>query len=452
MTQSLGVTPKGVAIEQPDNDQIQRRACARAPTKAPRLMLEARDPARENQNELTLVVSLTAKLGLRCPSSARRTPCGYDCRSMESTGRDTGGPDRERLAADIKRWGRELGFARVGITGTRLEEDEARLLAWLDDGRHGEMRYMRRHGIRRSRPGALRPGTLSVISARMDYWPEPSAAADAVLGDSTKGYVSRYALGRDYHKVLRRRLKALAQRIQGAVGEFGYRAFVDSAPVLEKALARNAGLGWIGKHTNLLCRESGSWFFLGELYTDLPLPADLPATEHCGTCRACIDACPSAAITGPYQLDARRCISYLTIELRGSIPVELRPAIGNRIFGCDDCQLVCPWNRFSSPSTEQDFAVRHELDDSSLCDLFRWDEDEFDRKTRGSAVRRAGYVGWLRNIAVALGNAPGSDSVLEALESRRDHPSPLVREHVQWALERHRAGGGTCTPEPQNRS
>ena len=370
---------------------------------------------------------------------------------MESADCDAGGLDRGRLAADIKRWGRELGFARVGITGTRLEADEARLLAWLDDGRHGEMRYMRRHGVRRSRPGALRPGTLSVISARMDYWPEPSAAPAAVLGDGTRAYVSRYALGRDYHKVLRRRLRALARRIQAAVGEFGFRAFVDSAPVLEKALARNAGLGWIGKHTNLLCRESGSWFFLGELYTDLALPADPPATEHCGSCRACIDACPSAAITGPWQLDARRCISYLTIELRGSIPVELRPAIGNRIFGCDDCQLVCPWNRFASPSPEPDFAVRHGLDDANLCDLFRWDEADFDRKTRGSALRRTGYIGWLRNIAVALGNARTSDAVCEALESRRDHPSPLVREHVRWALERHRAGRAPGATEPRGR-
>ena len=370
---------------------------------------------------------------------------------MESTDRDAGGLNRGRLASDIKRWGRELGFARVGITGTRLEPDEARLLAWLDDGRHGEMGYMRRHGVRRSRPGALRPGTLSVISARMDYWPEPSAPPESILEDGTRAYISRYALGRDYHKVLRGRLRALARRIEAAVGEFGYRAFVDSAPVLEKALARNAGLGWIGKHTNLLCRESGSWFFIGELYTDLPLPADLPASEHCGTCRACIDACPSAAITGPYQLDARRCISYLTIELRGSIPVELRPAIGNRIFGCDDCQLVCPWNRFSSPSPEPDFAVRRRLDDVDLCELFRWDESEFERETRGSALRRTGYIGWLRNIAVALGNAPTTGPVLEALQSRRDHPSALVREHVHWALERHRAGAAARATRTEER-
>ena len=371
---------------------------------------------------------------------------------METAPCDASGLNHERLAADIKRWGRELGFARIGITGTRLDEDEARLLAWLDDGRHGEMRYMRRHGVMRSRPCSLRPGTLCVISARMDYWPEPAVPADAVLGDSTRAYISRYALGRDYHKVLRRRLNALARRIQTEVGEFGYRAFVDSAPVLEKALARNAGLGWIGKHTNLLCRESGSWFFIGELYTDLPLPSDRPVTEHCGTCRACIDACPTGAITAPYQLDARRCISYLTIEFRGSIPVELRPAIGNRIFGCDDCQLVCPWNRFSSPSPEPDFKARHGLDDASLCDLFHWDEDEFDRKTRGSALRRVGYTGWLRNIAVALGNAHSSDAVLRALGSRRDHPSPLVREHVRWALERHAARKLAGTPDLQHRS
>ena len=366
---------------------------------------------------------------------------------MESARREAVHPERGRLAADIKRWGRELGFARVGITRARLEADEARLLAWLDDGRHGEMHYMRRHGVKRSRPGSLRPGTLSVISARMDYWPEPSAAPGAVLDDPARAYISRYALGRDYHKVLRGRLRALARRIETVVGEFGFRAFVDSAPVLEKALARDAGLGWIGKHTNLLCRESGSWFFLGEIYTDLALPGDTPASDHCGTCRACIDACPSEAITGPYRLDARRCISYLTIELRGSIPVELRPAIGNRIFGCDDCQLVCPWNRFPSPSTERDFTVRHGLDDASLCRLFRWDEAEFERNTRGSALRRTGYIGWLRNIAVALGNAPPGDSVHAALDERRDHPSPLVREHVHWALERHRAAARRA-PDP----
>ena len=364
--------------------------------------------------------------------------------------RETSAPapdlDRARLAADIKRWGRELGFARVGITGTRLEKDEARLLAWLDEGRHGEMHYMHRHGVKRSRPAALRPGTLSVISARMDYWPEPSAAPAEVLADDTRAYISRYALGRDYHKVLRRRLRSLARRVEEVVGSFGFRAFTDSAPVLEKALARNAGLGWIGKHTNLLCRESGSWFFLGELYTDLELPADPPASAHCGTCRACIDACPSAAIVAPYQLDARRCIAYLTIEQKGSIPVELRPAVGNRIFGCDDCQLVCPWNRFASPSAERDFAVREGLDDVGLCELFGWDEAEYDRRTRGSALRRTGYLGWLRNIAVALGNAGPTPKVRAALESRRNHPSALVREHVRWALERQRtrrrAGAG----------
>ena len=360
---------------------------------------------------------------------------------MESACRKPDEPDRHRLVADIKRWGAELGFARTGITGTQLGTDEARLLDWLGAGRHGEMRYMRRHGTKRSRPGRLRPGTLSVISVRMDYWPEPSKPPGEVLADATRAYVSRYALGRDYHKVLKARLRALARRIEAAVGEFGLRAFVDSAPVLEKALARNAGLGWIGKHTNLICRESGSWFFLGELYTDLALPTDAPATDHCGTCEACIEACPTGAITAPYQLDARRCISYLTIELRGSIPIALRPAIGNRIFGCDDCQLVCPWNRFASPSEERDFGVRHRLDDVALCELFRWDEAEFDRNTRGSALRRAGYTGWLRNLAVALGNArPGVD-VLRALESRRDHPAPLVREHVEWALARHRAKG-----------
>jgi epoxyqueuosine reductase len=343
--------------------------------------------------------------------------------------------DYTALAAAIKDWGRELGFQKVGIAPIELPEDEQRLLAWLGLQRHGEMGYMQRHGTRRSRPAELVPGTLRVISARMDYWP---GAADpvSVLADGSLGYVSRYALGRDYHKVLRSRLAQLADRVAAAVGSSGYRAFTDSAPVLEKALARDAGLGWVGKHTNLLDRHDGSWFFLGEVFTDLPLPVDAPVTAHCGSCTACIDVCPTRAIVAPYELDARRCVSYLTIELDGTIPEEFRAPMGNRIYGCDDCQLVCPWNRYARVTAEKDFQARHGLDATSLVDLFHWTEAEFLERTSGSAIRRIGYVRWLRNIAVALGNAPRSESVIEALASRLEHPSAVVREHVGWALER----------------
>lgn len=341
-----------------------------------------------------------------------------------------------RLKANIRRWALELGFQSVGVSGVMLGEDEARLLDWLARGRHGDMTYMHRHGAKRSRPAHLVPGTLRVISARMNYWPSTAAPAVAVLGDPRLGYVSRYALGRDYHKVVRRRLQRLAERMGDEVGTFGYRAFVDSAPVMEKALARDAGLGWIGKHTNLISRDAGSWFFIGELYTDLPLPVDSPQAEHCGTCGACIDACPTGAIVAPYEIDARLCISYLTIELRGPIPVELRPLVGNRIFGCDDCQVVCPWNRLARASIEADFAPRRELDSSSLVELFRWTEEAFLEFTRGSAIRRIGYHCWLRNIAVALGNGPASPAAIAALAARRDFPSELVREHVRWALTR----------------
>jgi epoxyqueuosine reductase len=348
-------------------------------------------------------------------------------------------PRPEDLASLIKTWGRELGFQQVGITGTDLSEDEWRLRRWLAAGRHGEMDYMARHGARRSRPQALRPGTVSVISVRMDYLPPAARDAWAVIDDPELAFVSRYALGRDYHKVMRRRLRDLAERIQDRIGPFGYRAFVDSAPVLEKALARNAGLGWIGKHTNLIHRRTGSWFFLGELYTDLMLPPDAPATEHCGSCTACIDVCPTDAIVAPWELDARRCISYLTIEHRGPIPEPFREAMGNRIYGCDDCQLVCPWNKFARLSAEPDFAVRHGLDSASLVELFSWSEATFLERTAGSAIRRIGHERWLRNLAVALGNAPGTEEVRGALQSRADHPSALVREHVAWALARHPA-------------
>ncbi len=343
----------------------------------------------------------------------------------------------ERLAGEIKQLGRDLGFAKVGVAATTLDADELKLERWLAMGRHGEMSYMERHGRKRSRPADLVPGTVRVISARMSYWPETARDAREALADPTTGYVARYALGRDYHKVLRQRLQRLADGVAERIGEFGYRVFVDSAPVLEKALARDAGLGWIGKHTNLLDRD-GSWFLLGELYTDLPLPPDSPVTEHCGSCRACIDVCPTQAIVGPYELDARRCISYLTIELRGSIPEALRPAIGNRIFGCDDCQLFCPWNKFARATTVGDFAVRHGLDAAGLVELFAWSREDWEARTAGSALRRAGYEGWLRNLAVALGNAPADERVVAALAVRADDPSAVVREHVQWALERQR--------------
>jgi epoxyqueuosine reductase len=340
---------------------------------------------------------------------------------------------------ELERWARALGFAAIGVSGIDLGEDEAHLLDWLSQGCHGEMDYMQRHGTLRSRPQALVPGTVRVISVRMDYLPEGQAQAEAVLADPQRAYVSRYALGRDYHKLMRTRLQKLADRIANAIGPFGYRVFTDSAPVLEKALARNAGLGWIGKHSNLIDTKSGSWFFLGEILTDLPLPIDAPASNHCGTCTRCLTACPTAAIVAPYRVDARRCISYLTIELHGSIPEEFRAAMGNRIYGCDDCQLACPWNKFAKLSAEPDFRARHALDSSSLVELFDWSEEEFLRKTEGSAIRRIGHERWLRNIAVALGNAPPSPVVRAALVKHRAHPSALVREHVEWALQRQEA-------------
>jgi epoxyqueuosine reductase len=343
--------------------------------------------------------------------------------------------DFATLAAQVKAWGRDLGFQKVGITAADLPDDEQRLMAWLRAGRQGEMRYMARHGAKRSRPAELVPGTLRVISARMDYWPAATDPA-AVLADPARGFVSRYALGRDYHKLIRPRLARLADRLAAAVGSDGYRAFTDSAPVLEKALARDAGLGWIGKHTNLLDRQDGSWFFLGEIFTDLPLPVDAPLTAHCGSCTACIEVCPTRAIVAPYELDARRCISYLTIELDGPIPEEFRAAIGNRIYGCDDCQLACPWNRYAKITAEPDFQARHGLDSARLTDLFAWTEAEFLERTAGSAIRRIGHVRWLRNVAIALGNAPASVERDAALKARREHPSEVVREAVAWALER----------------
>ncbi len=310
------------------------------------------------------------------------------------------------------------------------------MLAWLERGFHGEMDYMATHGTKRSRPAELLPGTLRVISTRLDYFPPDAADPQGVLDDPSAAYVSRYALGRDYHKVVRARLQTLADRISAAVGEHHYRVFSDSAPVLEAALATKAGLGWRGKHTLLLNRQHGSWFFLGEIYTDLPLPVDAPEAGHCGTCRACLDVCPTQAIVAPYTLDARRCISYLTIELKGSMPLDLRPLIGNRIYGCDDCQLVCPWNRFAQTTALPDFVVRNSLDSVRLVELFAWSETDFNERLAGSPIRRIGHERWLRNIAVALGNAPPSPEIQAALGARADHPSALVREHVAWALER----------------
>jgi epoxyqueuosine reductase len=350
--------------------------------------------------------------------------------------------DRERLLADLRRWAAELGFQQLGVSGVELGEDEAHLDEWLRAGWHGDMSYMERHGTRRTRPAELVPGTLRVISVRMDYWPPQARDADQVLRDPATAYVSRYALGRDYHKLMRHRMQQLADRLTAAVGPFGYRVFVDSAPVLEKPLARNAGLGWIGKHTNLINSRAGSWFFLGELYTDLELPIDRPASDHCGTCRACIDVCPTQAIVAPYRLDARRCISYLTIEHHGAIPIEFRRAMGNRIYGCDDCQLVCPWNKFARVTAEPDFRVRHALDETGLAQLFAWTEDEFLERTAGSAIRRIGYERWLRNIAVALGNAPATAEVRAAIASRLDDGSALVREHTRWAHEQHSLSRG----------
>ncbi len=348
--------------------------------------------------------------------------------------------DAEALSARIRAEAVALGFQRFGISGIALEEDEAHLRDWLQAGMHGGMQWMAAHGDKRTRPAELRPGTLSVISVGLDYGRDHDEAW-ATLADGERAYVARYALGRDYHKLMRRRLQTLADRIEALVGPFGHRVFVDSAPVLERALARNAGLGWIGKHTCLIDKDGGSWFFLGEIYLDLALSAAEPAGNHCGSCTRCIDICPTGAIVSPYRLDARRCISYLTIEHEGAIPTEYRAAIGNRIFGCDDCQLVCPWNKFARRHDEPDFRTRNDLDRATLVQLFAWDEDEFLRRTEGTAIRRSGHPRWLRNIAVALGNAPTTPEVVAALESRADDGSEMVREHVAWALARHLRAG-----------
>jgi epoxyqueuosine reductase len=346
------------------------------------------------------------------------------------------------LALAIKAWGRELGFAGIGIADIDLSQAEAGLQAWLDAGYHGDMDYMAAHGMKRARPAELVPGTVRIISARMNYLPRDGGPDWREREeDPGRAAISIYARGRDYHKVIRARLQQLADRIRGEVGDFGYRVFTDSAPVMDVALAEKSGIGWRGKHTLLLSREAGSMFFVGEILTDLPLPVDAPAEGHCGQCRACIDVCPTQAILAPYRLDARRCISYLTIELKGSIPVELRPLIGNRVYGCDDCQLVCPWNKFAQRSTLPDFDVRNGLDNVTMVELFGWEEEEFDRRLEGSPIRRIGHERWLRNIAVGLGNAlrqgRGTEEILVALWARATHPSELVREHVAWALAQH---------------
>jgi epoxyqueuosine reductase len=346
--------------------------------------------------------------------------------------------DLAALKRQFQERAQQLGFNALGVAGIDIPQDEQHLIRWLAAGFHGHMSFMQRHGLKRSRPQQFKPGTVRVLSARMDYWPAEARAAQEVLADGNLAYVSRYALGRDYHRIMRPALARLASALQLQAGGFGYRVCVDTAPVLERAYARDAGLGWIGKHTNLIARESGSWFFLGEILTDLPLPEDQPATAHCGSCNACLPACPTAAIVAPFRVDARRCISYLTIEHQEAIPEELRAAIGNRIYGCDDCQLVCPWNRFAQSAAHPDFKVRHGLDAAALPELFRWSAAQFEERMRGSAIYRIGYARWSRNIAVALGNAPSSAEVLAALEERRLDPSPLVREHVEWALARHR--------------
>jgi epoxyqueuosine reductase len=356
--------------------------------------------------------------------------------SSPATTAPTNTADLPALAQRIKALARASGFQRCGISGIELGADEDHLRDWLAQGLYGSMDWMARHGEKRSRPDELIPGTVRVISVGLDYGRNPDEAW-ATLNEGERAYVARYALGRDYHKLMRQRLQALADRIADAVGPFGHRVFVDSAPVLERALARNAGLGWIGKHTCLIDKDGGSWFFLGEIYLDLPLPVDVPASAHCGTCTRCIDVCPTQAITAPYRLDARRCISYLTIEHEGSIDEALRPLIGNRIFGCDDCQLVCPWNKFARRTDEPDFRARNDLDRATLAQLFAWTEAEFLQRSEGSAIRRSGYQRWLRNIAIALGNAPTTAGTLAALESRRDIEDPMVREHVLWALAQH---------------
>ena len=348
---------------------------------------------------------------------------------------DLSSVDLNELVQQIRSWADELGFQQLGISDTNLLSAEKKLQAWLENSFHGEMSYMARHGLKRSRPAELIPGTTRIISVRLDYLPDDARKAVACLKQDRNAYISRYALGRDYHKLLRSRLQKLAQKIQSRLYDFNYRVFTDSAPVLEKALAEKAGLGWIGKHSNLINRQAGSWFFLGEIYTDIPLPIDDAAEEHCGSCQACIDICPTQAIIAPYQVDARLCISYLTIEYKGVIEEKLRPMLGNRIYGCDDCQLCCPWNRFGKISQEVDFQPRHDLDDVKLIELFDWSETEFMKRLEGSAIRRIGYQSWQRNLAIALGNAEHDPEIVQALKAKLASSTELVTEHITWAIE-----------------
>lgn len=346
--------------------------------------------------------------------------------------------DYIELAAKIKQWGKEFGFAEVGITDIDLSEHEAQLQRWLDNGYHGEMSYMAAHGMKRARPAELVPGTQRIISVKMNYLP-PEASFAKALANKNTAYISRYALGRDYHKVIRNKLKKLGQRIEQEVGQFGFRPFVDSAPVLERQLAEKAGLGWRGKNSLLINKQAGSWFFLGELFVDLPLPVDNPNSEEgCGKCTACLTLCPTGAIVEPYVVDARKCISYLTIELQGPIPEQYRPLLGNRVYGCDDCQLVCPWNRYGQLSTEDDFAPRKNLKDQELITLFNWSEEAFLKNTEGSPIRRIGFERWQRNLAVGLGNAPFNEHIIDTLEKAYIRSSELVKEHIEWALEQQR--------------
>jgi epoxyqueuosine reductase len=347
-----------------------------------------------------------------------------------------------QLAHDIKQWGLALGFDQIGITDTNLQAEEAYHQAWIAKGFHGEMDYMAKHGVKRTRPAELVPNTLRVISARLDYLPPNALASQQVLQDNSKAFISRYALARDYHKVMRNKLQKLSEKIQSSINQtegfnFEHRVFTDSAPVLEVALAEKAGMGWRGKHTLLINKDHGSWFFLGEIYTNLPLPIDKPSNNHCGTCSSCMEVCPTQAIVAPYQVDARRCISYLTIELKDSIPVEFRSLIGNRVYGCDDCQLHCPWNKFAEISREPDFSIKNGLDDISLIDCFSWSEDTFKTKLAGSAIYRIGYTQWLRNIAIGLGNADTTPEVIAALQARVNDDSAILREHITWALAQH---------------
>lgn len=348
------------------------------------------------------------------------------------------------LSHAIKKWGLELGFNQVGITDTNLQTAELEHQTWIENGFHGDMDYMAKHGVKRTRPAELVPNTQRIISARLDYLPPEAENSTSILQDNHKAFISRYALGRDYHKVMRNKLQKLCEKIQSElqsfqIDQFEYRAFTDSAPVLEVALAEKAGLGWRGKHTLLIDKNNGSWFFIGEIYTNLPLPIDEPASNHCGSCSKCIEVCPTQAITAPYEVDARRCISYLTIELKTSIPEEYRPLIGNRVYGCDDCQLYCPWNKFAEITQEPDFSVKHGLDNVSLIDCFNWTEDEFKSKMAGSAIYRIGYLQWLRNIAVGLGNADTTPEIIDTLKQHLLHENEMVQEHVRWALDRHLA-------------